>query len=187
MTNQGSLQLIREDGPPAKRRGPISPRATKAEVEERVDFMAFLLARRLPFSAIKRQFRKKFGEGLAARTIASYVARAREAIIAETGKPKAQYAMESLAFWESIVSGPDATLRERMDAQREIDSLLGLHAPMKIAPTEPDGVNPYAHLSDEELRQRILKAQADLRALGIIVPDIPQQILSEGEQADVIH
>jgi hypothetical protein len=183
---QGKLQIIEAGSRRDVRGGAPSPRATKAEVEERVEFMAFLLARRLPHAALKRQFRKKYGAGLAARTVAAYASRAREAIIAETGKSRVQHALESLAFWESIVSGPDATLRERMDAQREIDSLLGLHAPVKIAPTMPDGEKPYASLSDEQLNQEILELQAELRAAGW--PRVLQgDGVDEGGQVDAVH
>jgi hypothetical protein len=94
----------------------------------RVEATAFLLARRAKKSQIKRELRRRW-PGLSARTIETYLARAREIIRRTAGKSLRRCLIESLAFWESVVSGPDSQLRDRMVAQERLEYLQGLVRP----------------------------------------------------------
>ena len=62
---------------------------------------------------------------------------------------------ESYQFYLSVLKNPNATQKEKIEARRRADELLGLNAPKKIAQTTPDGKNPYKEtvkaLSTEQL------------------------------------
>jgi hypothetical protein len=67
------------------------------------------------------------------RTAERLLAAARRRLLARSGKTKQEHLQEALDFWESVVTGPDAALGQRMDAQRELIKLLGLNAPLRHA------------------------------------------------------
>lgn len=104
---------------------------TREQMAERVEHTAFLLSRRLYKCDIKRLLKKRYG--VRARACETYLARARALLVADSGKPKEEHAKDALRFWESIVAGKDATLKDRMDAQDHIESLVGVE---RIAPTQ---------------------------------------------------
>jgi hypothetical protein len=110
---------------------PGNPGTTpKDELRERVEFTVFLLNRGLRKHAIKAQLAKRYG--VSARTCERYLRAARKLIRKESGKTLSRHRLEALWFYESVVSGPDATLRERMAAQWRIVRLLGLDAPQRV-------------------------------------------------------
>ena len=65
------------------------------------------------------------------RTIERYLARARKKIRQATKKPPEWHRLRALKFYESVVSGPDAEMGERLRAQERIVKLLGLEAPTR--------------------------------------------------------
>ena len=103
---------------------PTGKRPTRQEIEERVEYTVFLLCRRLSKGVIKGVLKRRFG--VKARTCESYLARARGLIQQLQEKTNGECRLESVRFWESIVSGADATMRDRMHAQEMLDWINGL-------------------------------------------------------------
>jgi hypothetical protein len=102
---------------------------TKEDIEARIEYTLFLLSRRLYKSDIKRMLIRKYSIG--ARTCENYLSRAREILIKGTGQTKEEHRVASLNFYESIIAGPDSTLRDRIYANERLDKLLGLEAPLQ--------------------------------------------------------
>ncbi len=130
------------------------------ELERRIEFTIFLLFRRLPKGKVKQQLRSMYK--VDARTAERYLARARRRLVEESGRPQEEHRLDALRFFESVVSGPDATLSERMHAQAEICHLLGLYAPKRLAhggdagappiKTEDSGAIDWSKATLEELK-----------------------------------
>lgn len=80
---------------------------------------------------------------------------ARKYLIEESGRPKDEHIALALAFYESVLREPDldkAPYSTKLQAQRDICTLLGLNAPTKIAPTTPDGDDSYTPIDVELLK-----------------------------------
>lgn len=101
---------------------------TREEIEARIEYTLFLLSRRLYKSDIKKMLIRKYH--VVARTCEVYLSRARAILIKGTGKTKEEHRVASLNFYESIIAGPDSTLRDRIYANERLDRLLGLEAPL---------------------------------------------------------
>lgn len=97
---------------------------TVEEYEQRVAYAEFLLCRRIYKCDIKRLMKKKFN--VTARAVEDYLSRAKAKLRDRSGKTRAEHQIDSLQFYESVLNGPDSTLRDRMDAQSRIDRLMGL-------------------------------------------------------------
>lgn len=91
-----------------------------------------------------------------ARTVERYLSRARERMVAESGKTKDELRQDSLSFYLAIARDPTADHRSKLIARERIDRLYGLDMPIKVAPTDPTGEQSYQHLSESELEARIL-------------------------------
>lgn len=125
-------------------------RCTKIELQNRIIFVANLLSeKRMHKGEVKRNVKRFFGVG--GRMAESYISRARQYLIDRTNKPKEAHIADAFGLYEAIIRDSGATHSLKMQAQGEINSLLGLAAPTKIAPTTPDGEHSYA--SDEFLKQ----------------------------------
>jgi len=141
-------------------------RPTKDERAERVDYAIELLCRCLLKSQIKTLFRRKFGD-LGKSTIERYLAKAREVLLAGAGG-KEEMRARARGFYESVIRDPQASHRDKILAQERIDRLYGLEAPLKVAPTDASGENPYVGLDKEELIRMIInraEAQAEVKEL----------------------
>ena len=55
------------------------------------------------------------------------------------------------AIWEKVRQGDIKAVRVFLQLSARRAKLFGLDSPIKIAPTDPSGENPYAGMSDEEL------------------------------------
>lgn len=95
-----------------------------------------------------------------ARTVERYLSRARERMVAESGKTKDELRQDSLSFYLAIARDPVADHRSRLIARERIDRLYGLDMPIKVAPTDPSGEESYDHLSNDQLEARILELLA---------------------------
>ena len=69
---------------------------------------------------------------VSSRTCETYLAEAKRRMVDRSGRSRDEHRMDSLAFYESIVSGPESDIRDKMNAQTRIDWLLGLEAPSKF-------------------------------------------------------
>ncbi len=62
-------------------------------------------------------------------------------------------------------------------------ALLGLDAPVKIAPTNPEGDKPYDRNIDAGEARRILQALASIEASGVVGPDPSGSVAPAAEAA----
>lgn len=149
-----------ENGEGAERTSPKQP--TAEEEQEREDFAYELLSRCLHKSQIKKEFIKRYE--VKPRTVERYLSRARMRLAAAAQIGRDELRAESLSFYLSVLRDQTASHRDRLLARERVDRLFGLDTPIKIAPTSPDGNQPYASLSKPELIAELL---AKLQSGGI--------------------
>jgi hypothetical protein len=64
--------------------------------------------------------------------------------------------------------------RQLLKSIEMVARLKGSFAPVKIAPTTPDGTRPYRDLSDEELEAKIRERESELKiVVGQVVASVP--------------
>jgi len=116
---------------PKRTRGPHIPgeKPTREEMDARIETAAQLAGMGLKHCDLKRSLVQQYK--VDARTADRYVSRARALKKKQCGRSSEDLFLESIMFWDSVIQNPDATLAQRMDARREKDRLLGLHAPVK--------------------------------------------------------
>jgi len=107
------------------------------ELESRVEVTETLLARGMRKSDIKRYLRTEYG--VTARTCENYLSRAKDRIMLKLREDRESHRSMSLALYRSVLSDANASLADRLRAQRDIDRLLGLNAPLKVAATDTHG------------------------------------------------
>jgi hypothetical protein len=142
-----------------------SKRATVAEVHKRVIGVAKLLVKRLHDYQIRQFLTEKYD--LSSRMANTYISRAREYLIEQSGRSREEFVSEAVGFYEGVLRDPEAILRDKFMAQAALRELLGLDMPFKIAPSLPDGeaipATLVADMSMEELavlRSLHLRVQA---------------------------
>jgi hypothetical protein len=115
-----------------------SRRPTRTQLKERVAYVIWLIDRRAHkheiFALLKRRY------GVNARTCETYVARAREKLLARAGTTREEQRLLAYAFYESVVRDTDATLTEKVMAQARIDTIfLGVKPsrPLRRSPLRP--------------------------------------------------
>lgn len=59
------------------------------------------------------------------------------------------------ALWQQVRSGNQGAIGRALDIEKRRAALLGLDAPVKVAPTTPDGSKPYEGLTNDELTRRL--------------------------------
>ena len=130
---------------------------TNEEIQERVALCRMLLSQGRRDSYIRRAFRKKFSVHW--RTTDGYLVRARAEMVSDLDRSKAELISESYETYLAIVSADDSTYGERTQAQKQIDRILGLHAPIKVAHTDADGNDPTYEDDEAELRSLVEKLE----------------------------
>jgi hypothetical protein len=100
------------------------PRATNAERDEITRHLVALLAAGLQWGKIKKEMAARWG--LSGKSLGRYRLRARGQFLDGCGTTAQEQLELSVAFWESIIRAPEATDRERMKAQAQLDRLFGL-------------------------------------------------------------
>lgn len=113
--------------------GPTKP----TELNERVRECRVALENHFTKGEIKRMMHAKYG--VTARTVEGYLKTAREEILLEISDTRDFYRSQSLAVYREVIKNKNSTVKDRMFAQRQIDHLLGLHAPWKVAQTDAQG------------------------------------------------
>lgn len=124
-------------------------RTPEAEVERRVSECRVALESHFTKGEIKKQMKEKYG--VDARTVENYLSRAREQIVQEVAETREYLRSQSVAVYRRILRSPDSTAKDKIMAQRQIDHILGLHAPWKVAQTDTDGKD----ISPDEARARV--------------------------------
>lgn len=148
-------------------------KSTRAEVDRLVANVAEMLGRRWHMWQIKKYLREKHNIGY--RQAQEYVSRARSYLIEQVVKDDPRDLIAAgVEVYQSVLRDPAASRGERMQAQRELNIMLGLNMPIKIAPTDPTGEHEYGaaqieaaikEMSDAEL-EHLAAASARLRELA---------------------
>jgi ATP/maltotriose-dependent transcriptional regulator MalT len=151
---------------PKHRKGKIP----RAEIRKRIKLASTMLMQGYPNSQIKATFYEQFS--VSYRSVERYLSKARAQLRAQSGKPPEDHIAESLAFYTSITRDTQAPYSARLRARENIDRLLGLRKPFKIAATDAAGND----LPADELQTRrervaqaleVLKQRASIRNLAI--------------------
>jgi hypothetical protein len=124
---------------PSERRRPTA-KCTNRQMLERIILVSGMIARRAHKHEIKKILREKYGIG--ARQAEVYFARARKRLIKRSGRPREDHIAEAFALYENTIRNPESDLKDKLAAQRELNQLLGLYAPLKVAPTNIAGDAP---------------------------------------------
>ena len=121
-------------GPPMSRH-----RSTAAKLAARVDAVSQMLAQRMTRTQIHREAERLWGCGWQAAD--RYARHARENALRTLGQTREDAIAESFAFLASVIRNPDAEVRDKLVANRDIGELLGLYPPKaaRLKGTGPDG------------------------------------------------
>src|SRR5690242_6202438 len=96
----------------------------RAEEDSRVAYTVHLLSRSLRKGEVKHLLRVRYG--VSARTCERLLARARARLREQTGASPDEHRADAFAFYTSVIRDPDASLRDKLLAQKRIDKLLGV-------------------------------------------------------------
>jgi hypothetical protein len=119
---------------PRRRRKRRKPQAetrqpTDAELQARIDRCRQLLGQGKYDGEVKKIVAAQFK--LSPRTVERYLRRARDLIVADTGRDKQEHRAESYAFYVEVRGNAKALPKDRLRAQERIDKLLGLEEPQR--------------------------------------------------------
>lgn len=112
----------------------MARRLTKVEREQIVPDIIRLLNERKYDHQIFAEMKEKYG--LARRTIAIYLARARDERIRQTQRNMDEHRADAFNLYVSIANDKEASPAERVKAQNSIDKLLGLRRPVQTHGTQ---------------------------------------------------
>lgn len=115
-----------------------APKATQFQVEQRIEFCMRLMSNGHRKGDIKRQMRAKF-KITSSSVEKTYIPRARERLLENLRRDRAEIKAESLDFYESIIADPKARHCDKLTARKRIDQLLGLNAPLNLELTGAGG------------------------------------------------
>lgn len=104
-------------------------RPTRVEHAKRIEFVRNMLASGFSKGEIKTVTKATYG--IKSSTVGRYVSRARERMLQETGKQKAEHVADSYEFYRKIQANPDEKSIVRLKARERIDKLLGLETPQR--------------------------------------------------------
>jgi hypothetical protein len=127
-----------------------APRCTAQDHERREARCYDLLHKGLRDSEIVRLCSEEWS--LASGTVKKYIARARAKLRELIAGGKTELQSDAYAFYKGIVEDEKARASDRLRAQENIDRLLGLSAPQKVAMTDPTG-EKEATLPLDQIRQ----------------------------------
>lgn len=151
----GAVMTDQTPGQPRRGRKP-----TRDEMRVRITAAVEMLAvKGWKKFQIKAAFKKQWGCG--PRTVERYLTKARAILRAEAGKSDEDHLSESYAFYKSVLANDKATLREKTKAQENLDKLLGLRKPFKVAQTDAAGND----IPDDELAERKRRVIAALERI----------------------
>jgi hypothetical protein len=132
MGKSSNETLVKEDVPQAgkansKKHAPGRPgRKTRNndEIQRRVELAAILLGQRMLKHAVIAILKERFG--ISARTCETLLARARELLVARSGKSHEEHFNEAAAYWLSILQDPRYDIYVKMRAEENLERLYGL-------------------------------------------------------------
>jgi hypothetical protein len=124
---------------PVVRRGQVKPyvKATNAVIEQRVEEVAFLLAR----GASKTQMHETIGvkHNLHWRTVDVYIVRARKLLRDRSNRSREDVRGDAVAFYQSVLLSAKTTTVEKIKAQTRLDEIFGIDAPQRTELSGPEG------------------------------------------------
>jgi hypothetical protein len=103
---------------------------TEAEIEDRVLMCRRLLSQGRYDGEVKKAVAAHYR--CSPRTVERYLRRARDELVAESGKGRDELRAEGYGFYREVRGNANAETRDRLKAQERIDKLLGLEAPTKV-------------------------------------------------------
>lgn len=128
---------------------------TKAELRERVNTCVDLKASGMADGLVKRVVAVKYS--ISGRTVERYLRRARERMMAETGKAKETHRADLYTFLVRVMGNTKLGPRDRLLAAKQIAELLGLNAPLRHEHTGAEG-GPVKYQNVEEMTDEQLHA-----------------------------
>ena len=113
---------------------------TAAEKRERIDGVILRMRQGQTVGQIRQWLKGEFQ--VTTRTCDRYLSRARREIAEAIGRTETDLRTESMAFYEGVRADPTATVWQKLKAQEQLDSLMGLAKPRKVAMTDATGNGP---------------------------------------------
>ena len=104
-------------------------------MENLVQYTVWLLNRQIPKSQIKRELGAKFQ--IQFRQAENLICLAKARSLEDSGLSPKEHQINSLAFYESIITGDDTTIHEKLLAQGRIDWLCNLKIYRRKDQNEP--------------------------------------------------
>ena len=129
-----------------------SPRCTEEELEERVDFVAGMLAKCAKTGEIKRAVAKRFDVGH--RAAGDYIARAKKLLAERIAISREQGKDLALGFLLDVIEKEPT--RYALVAEQRLSEILGYNAPKQMEVSGRDGQPlEYRNMTPEERRARL--------------------------------
>lgn len=119
--------------------------------DELVEEVAECLATRMKKHAIKAHIIDILDMAISARSLEKLMARARSILLERSKRPRAEHLALSLDFWEKVLCDDDASLNQKMKAQRELQDLLGIGG--SFAGANTDTPDEQAHALRETMEE----------------------------------
>ncbi|MBX3441240.1 MAG: hypothetical protein KF774_02450 [Planctomyces sp.] len=147
-------------------------RTPAAEIERRIEHVLELLKMQLTKGDIKRHCRERWG--VSTHTAERYLARAREALLKDSKRGRAEHVADVYGLLRSIIESPSEPSRTKLRAANQLCRLLGLNSPKELiveqslrAEVSIDLGKPQsaAELKAELDRRRLAAARAASRRL----------------------
>jgi len=113
---------------------------TAAQKRERIDGVILRMRQGQTIGQIRQWLKGQYG--VTTRTCDRYLSRARTEISEAIGRTEGDLRAESMAFYEGVRADPTATVWQKLKAQEQLDSLMGLAKPRKVAMTDTTGNGP---------------------------------------------
>jgi hypothetical protein len=177
--------------PPAPSSRPGRQTKSAREMQDRIEFVAFMLGQMIPEADIREAIRKKYhypdGRGLGWQTCVTYIRRAKQWMMERLKRPPDDWVNESASFYLSICQSAASTVDQKLRAREDLDELLGTKAAARII-IEGNPERPLEHIFrlDDYVAGRIRSAEhRRLRAAEdeIIVEPRESPNGANGEQA----
>jgi hypothetical protein len=113
---------------------------TDNEKRARIEGVILRMRRGETVGQIRQWLKGEFG--VTTRTCDRYLSRARKEISESVGRTEGDLRTEAMAFYEGVRADPTATVWQKLKAQEQLDSLMGLAKPRKVAMTDASGNGP---------------------------------------------
>ena len=99
------------------------------------------------------------------RSVERYLSQAKKNLNDAVVETRQEQRARALHFYRQVIQNPSAKINQKLDAQKQIDRLLGLTQPIMVAPATPEGKSLLE--AARELTEEQAWALASLRyALG---------------------